>query len=373
MRLIIVILVLLISCTKKEAVKEQENQANSQLVMLSAKQAQNVNIGLCKIENRPISREIAVNGMLHVPPQNLVSITAVGGGFIENTSLLPGSKVYKGQTIVSIHNPEYITLQQDYIEAKNKLEYLELEFQRQETLSTQNITSAQALQSSTADYKTIKTKVKALAVRLKAFGFDPNTVNMDNITQNLSIKSPINGYVTKVNVNIGKFVNPTDVLFEIANTQHLHIELNVFEKDISFLQKGQKILVGLPDGSKQRKAYIHLIGREIAADRTIAVHAHLEKEDTELIPGMYVKALIESGNKQTFCLPDEAICFSNNTKIIFVKRDKNIYEAIQVVTGDSDKGYTEIIIDKNNELLNAQIVCKGNYSLLAKKDNVDEE
>lgn len=362
-----------LSCSKKEPTNNQEKYSDPNLVSLTEAQAKNVKISFCKIEKREFNHEITVTGMLHVPPQNLVSIAAVGGGYIKNTSLLPGSKVYKGQTIATIQNLDYITLQQDFLEAKNKFEYIERDYQRQQTLSSENIVSSQALQLVTSDYKSIKTKVRALEEKLLAFGFIPSKITSENISHSVDIFSPINGYVTKVNVNIGKYVTPSDVLFEIANTEHLHIELSVFEKDIHFLKKGQKIKVTLADGSSVRNAYIHLIGREIAPDRTVAVHAHLDKEDPELIPGMYIKAVIESNHKTSYCLPEQAICFSGNERIVFISKDKNIYQAIKVQTGNTDEGYTEIDLLDNDPLITNQVVCEGNYSLLSKKDNIEAE
>ena len=189
----------------------------------------------------------------------------------------------------------------------------------------------------------------------------------------MNIYSPINGFVTKVNVNIGKYVNATDVLFEIVNPDDIHLGLNVFEKDVNKLAIGQKVWAytnGNPN--KRYECEVILIGQDFAADRSVQVHCHFEAYDKSLIPGTFMNALIETAADSVLALPEEAVVRYQNNQYAFVQKDNNIFEMVQLKTGGSNSGY--IAIQENREdLANATFVTKGAYSLLMKLKNAGEE
>jgi cobalt-zinc-cadmium efflux system membrane fusion protein len=199
-----------------------------------------------------------------------------------------------------------------------------------------------------------------------------------NITNTISITSPISGYVTKVNVNIGKYLNPNDVAFEIVDTEHLHAELIVYEKDITKIKVAQSIRFSLPNESgNERGAKVHLIGREISSDRTVRIHGHLDREDAELLPGMYIKANIEVGENKTLSLPEKAIVQNAGKNYVFVKmnsehKDEFAFKMTEIAVGLSENGFTEVMLPKDVSI-SADIVINGAYDLLSKMLNSEDE
>lgn len=377
--------ILCITCKNEVAETPTENQHDEQenVVELSEAQMKTADIVLGKIEERQISGTIKVNGILDVPPQQLVSISAPLGGFLKSTVLLQGSRVSKGQAIASIENIDFVQIQQDYLEAKSNLEFAKADYERQQELAKENVNSEKTLQQSKASYASWNAKYAGLLEKLKVLNLNPTSVEQGNLKSSINLYSPIDGYVTQVNVNLGKFVNPTDVLFEIVDTEHLHAELIVFEKDIPKLKLGQKVRFTLANESKERTATIHLIGREINPDRTIQIHCHIDKEDKELLPGMYLSAVVETGTALTPAVPDEAVIDYQGTKYLFIVTEGNEtqkaqqdegthFEMIEIQTGNSELDYTEIILPENFDR-NRQIVVKGAYSLLSKLKNSAEE
>jgi len=336
-------------------------------------------VELGKIAPKNLSNVIAVNGLLDVPPQNLVSVSAPLGGFVQSTDLLQGMRVKKGQLLAVMENPDFVTIQQDYLESKSQLEYLALEYERQKELATEQVGPLKNFQQVTAQYKAMQSRVNGLKQQLAHIGLSPNGVQAGNITRTLSIYSPINGYVTEVNTNRGSYVTPTDVMFKIVDTEHLHVELTVFEKDITKLKVGQRIRFYLPNESgAERTATLHLIGREISVERTVRVHAHLDKEETQLIPGMYVKAFIELNNNTVPALPQEAVVQAEGKDYIFVFKGERQeagekmrdFQMVEIRKGVTESGYTEVVEPVVTEDL---IAVKGAYSLLAKIKNTEEE
>jgi membrane fusion protein, heavy metal efflux system len=371
--------ILVFSCEKRsedEGGEEsiENNKAASSVITLTDVQLKSAGVELGKIETRQISGSIKVSGVLDVPPQQLVTVSVPLGGFLKDTKLLEGSKVKKGQQIAIIENLDFIQIQQDYLEAKNQLEVSQLDYDRQQQLARENVNSQKVLQQAKATHLTWKAKFTALREKIRVLNLNAEEIERGNIRSTINLFSPIDGYVTQVNVNIGKFVNPADVIFKIVDTEHLHAELIVFEKDVPKLRIGQKVRFTLANETTERTATVYLIGREIGNDRTIQVHCHIDKEDTELLPGMFLSAIVETGGNRVPALPVEAIADFQGQSHVFVSTgsDKNshTFRIIPIKTGNSEGGFVEVSSD--DTLRDADIVVKGAYGILAKLKNVEE-
>lgn len=396
----------LFSCKKEVAeTKNEEHHEEEGAVELTEAQVKTAGITLGTIEQRPISGTIKVNGLLDVPPQQLVSISVPFGGFLKSTPLLQGVHVNKGQIIAVVENPDYIQVQQDYLDAKNQFEFSKADYERQQQLAAESVNSKKALQQAKAAYEGWLAKKTGLQAKLKLLNINVSKVDQGEIVSTSNVYAPISGYVTEVNVNIGKFVNPTDVLFEIVDTEHLHAELIIFEKDVPKIKLGQKVRFILANETKERTATVYLIGREISPERTIRIHSHIDKEDKNLLPGMYLKAVVEVGAIPVSALPDEAIVDFQGKKFVFLQEsaseehheekheaghkvsDKeketdtqhgaevhgSKFKAVEVKVGVSDNGFTEVNLPDTFDITATNIVLKGAYDLLSKMNNSEEE
>ena len=380
------VVMLLSSCgkTSTETATAVPHDDSTNVVEMTAAQMKVADVKLGKITRRSISGAIRASGLLDVPPQQVASVSVPLGGFVKSTSLLQGSRVRKGQLIAVIENPEYIQLQQDYLEAVTQSEFTTADYERQLQLSKENINAQKTLQQAKASNQGWLARKNGLHARLKLLHMDINAVENGNITSSVNVYSPLDGFVTEVNVNIGKFVNPTDVLFQIVDTEHLHAELTVFEKDIPKIKIGQKVRFTLANESHERTAVVYLIGRQINTDRTIRIHCHIDREDTNLLPGMYLQAFIEAGEVEVDALPDEAVVDFQNKKYIFIPGDSTVartdtvavsdgrFTMMEVNTGNSEGGYTEMLLPADWNRENA-IVVKGAYAILSKAKNKEEE
>ncbi|MBS1977864.1 MAG: efflux RND transporter periplasmic adaptor subunit [Bacteroidetes bacterium] len=389
----IVFSILIISCTHKpdeQTQTSEHHQEEENTVEFTESQYKTAAIELGKIENKQISGTIKVNGQLDVPPQQKVSVSAPLGGFLKNTPLLQGTRVKKGQVIATIENIEFVQLQQDYLEARNQLEFAEKDYERQQDLAKENVAAQKVLQQAKTTFVSWQSKVIGLKEKLKVLNISVDRLSQGEVSSEINLYSPINGYVTEVNVNIGKFVNPADILFEIVDTEHLHAELTVFEKDVPKLKIGQKVRFTLANETKERLATVYLLGREISKDRTIRIHCHIDNEDTNLLPGMYLKAIVETGGIEVPALPDRAVIDFQGKKYIFYQlaaqphaalkdesqvEHENEYHFImmEVQTGNSEMGFTEVILPENFPSETAQIAVKNAYAILSKMKNSEEE
>ncbi|MFN6089058.1 MAG: efflux RND transporter periplasmic adaptor subunit [Cyclobacteriaceae bacterium] len=373
-RLLLLLTVFWAACSKKDKSTETTTAQPTEIAHVRLSQEQQKLLGI--VLGQPILRSmngtLKANGMLDVPPQNMVTVSAPLGGFVKSTELLQGMKVKKGQTVIVLQHPDYIQLQEDYLTSKNQLEFLDLEYKRQEELAKENVTAAKALQQAKSNYFGTKAKVQGLTAKLKLININPQELENGEIQNTISIPSPISGFVTEVNVNIGMHVNPTDVLFKIIDTEHLHAEAQVFEKDVPRLKIGQQVRVYLSNENKERLAKVFLIGKEITAERTVRVHCHLEGEDPSLIPGLYFKALIETDPQQVTTLPNEAVVDFENKQYVFVeqKAGELEYEMIEISKLKSEEDFTEVALPSS--IAGRKIVLKGTYSLLSILKNTEE-
>ncbi|MGN6566856.1 MAG: efflux RND transporter periplasmic adaptor subunit, partial [Flavipsychrobacter sp.] len=238
----LLLFVFLTACSSKKTTQHAENAAktNDSTVTLTDAQIKNAGIVTGTMEQKQLSSILRLNGVIDVPPQNMVSISVPLGGFLKSTNLLPGMHIKKGDVIAVMEDQQYIQLQQDYLTAKAKIGFLENEYNRQKDLNSAQASSDKVFQQAEADYKSQQVLIAALAEKLKLAGINVDQLNETNISRSVNIHSPINGYVSKVDVNIGKYVSPTEVLFELVNPADIHLALKVFEKDLDKLFIGQK-------------------------------------------------------------------------------------------------------------------------------------
>jgi len=273
------------ACVNKQSNIEENTGAteNEHMVTLTDAQLKNTSITLGKMATRNMASILKVNGSIDVPPQNMVSISVPMGGFLKYTKLLPGMHLVKGETIATMEDQQYIQIQQDYLTAASNLRFAELEYNRQKELNVSKASSNKAYEQADAAYQNLKINVKSLSEKLKLIGIHPEQLNEKNISRSIEIHSPIDGFVSHVNVNIGKYVNPSDVLFELVNPDDIHLNLTVYEKDLDKIFIGQK-LVAYNNHKPEIKfpCDVILIGKDLSEDRSVEVHCHFEKYDKTL-------------------------------------------------------------------------------------------
>lgn len=373
----------LISCnggTKGAVETKAEEVIPEDIVELRGDQIKLANIETGAIETRSLSGTLKVSGTIAVAPQNLATVSMPLGGFVKSTSLMPGNTVRKGQTLAILENQEFVDIQQTYLETKNKFEYSEAEYNRQSELYKNDVSSKKNMQQVTSDYKSLKTQVKALEQKLALIGIDPANLHEDDISSSVALLSPISGFVKAVNVNIGKFVSPSDVLFEIVNSDKLFLELTLFEKDADKVSTGQKIRFFINNETEQHEAVIYQTGKSINADKTYKVYASVQGTCKNVLPGMYVNAIIESTSNEVVALPSDAtVSFDDKDYIFVFEKNKeeagqpfSEYRIIEVQKGVSDGGYTEIKLPEGFDISTAKVVIKGAYNLLSAKKNAGE-
>lgn len=339
------------------------------LIQVTETQFKTNGMQLGKLEEKSFPVSVAVNGTIDVPPENRAVVNATMGGYIKTAPLLQGDVVKKGQVLVTIENPEFLTMQQEYMEVHQQLTYLKAEFERQQTMKAENITSQKSFLQAESTYKSAVARHTGLSRQLQLLNISPNMVENGNISSVVTIYAPISGSISKVNVNRGTYVSPAMAILEIIDNEHVHLELSVFEKDIMSIKKGQEIEFKIPEASEETfKAEVYLVGAAMEDNRTIKVHGHLKDESqNNFLTGMFVEAAIITSSKKGMALPNEAVVMDGGSPYVLVLdkiEDGNYYfRPRQVKLSGTSSGDTAI---EPNDAFNSetQFLTKGAFGLL---------
>ncbi|HNP25008.1 MAG TPA: efflux RND transporter periplasmic adaptor subunit [Panacibacter sp.] len=366
-------IILFISCAGSKSPDESTAAPGIvNTVTLTDAQVKNAGIVTGKTMRKEISSILKLNGIVDVPPQNMVSISVPLGGYLRSTSLLPGMHVRKGDVIAVMEDQQYIQLQQDYLTAKAKIGFLRNEYERQKDLNSSQASSDKVYQQAEADYKTQQVLIAALAEKLKLAGINVEQLNETNISRSVNIYSPINGYVSQVNINVGKYVTPAEVLFELVNPDDIHLALKVFEKDLDKLFIGQQLVCYTNNNpGKKYNCEVLLIGKDLSIERNTDVHCHFETYDKSLIPGTYMNATVEVKSNDAYTLPEDAVVRFENKHYVFLKKGGNEFQMTEVTVGNTENGFIEIL--NAEDFASQELAIRGAYSILMSLKNKSEE
>jgi len=373
--------VIILSCTQKKTEEAPEEEKEQTEIALNESQYKTVGIETGFVENRNLNKVIKANGYTTVPPQNSAEVSTLIGGTVKDIFVLEGTFVNKGKVLATIQNLEVIEMQEEYHSATANIEYLQLEYNRQKTLSDENVNPRKVFQEVKAKLAAERARAQAAKDKLGALH-----VSTKGSTSLVPIVAPISGYVGNIKIAKGAYAQTGVALFEVVDNSQMHLDLNVYEKDLGSISVGQVIDFVLTNQSnKSIKGKIFGINKSFSNEsKTVAVHAKIESEDAKgLIPGMYVSANINITNTTVPALPKDAVVRNADKYFVFVEEDEHAdkheeketekgtphekeihFKAIEVIPGTTDLGFTEVkFVDRIDA--NAKIVTKGAFYLLS--------
>lgn len=367
-------------------VEDSASAPGADVVELSDAQYKSAGVTTGAIQQLNLANYVKAAGTVEVPPQQNVSISSPYGGIIRSINVIEGKMISRGEVVASLENPEFVQLQQDFMENNSQLTYLKQDLDRQEELVKENIAARKALQRVQSEYNSTASRVEGLKAKLRMINIDPSRVSNGNFLSRVNIYAPQAGYVTKVYSNIGKFIGGNEIIADIANTAELIIRVRVFEKDVQQLNLQQRIRFKAAGDSAERTAIVFLVGKDIHEDRTVDVLAKVQPAAGRLLPGMFVNAVIEHGKQETPALPEQAVVQSGGKNYIFVvdkksSRDtvannqhesKLYFKRVEVGVGVAENGFVAVTLPIDFDL-QSQVVLKGAYDILSKMMNTEEE
>lgn len=371
--IILILSIFMNGCSTNSKSSEKEVlTTEEELIVLTEEQFQSFNMELDSVLLHDFHNEVHANGKFDLPPESKASVSSFYGGAIKELKLLPGEYVKKGSLLFKLENPDFVQMQQDYLEAQGQLDYLKSNFKRQQSLYENKITSEKNFLKTKSDYTVMQVKEKSLKKKLEMMHINPNTLTTENLKTSISIVSPINGYIDQVLGVQGDFLKPAVIALTIVDIDHLHLELNVFEKDLPKLEIGQSIKFKLLDDPENTyAAKIYLINKTVDAElRTVGIHGHLIDESlkNKFNPGMYVEAEILTSTETKVALPIASVVESEGKYHVLILKEKNeagyFFEKKQIEIGQVDTTYVEIL-NSNQFEKKTLFLTKGAFSLIS--------
>lgn len=369
---LLIAILTLASCNSNEKTEaantvETEIMEDTDIITITENQFSAGNMEIGKITRQPFSTIVKANGMFAVPPENQADVSAYFAGYVKNISLLPGDAVKKGQTLFTIENPEYVQAQQDFLEAKGRLNYLKSDYERQKELMVDNVTSKKNFLKAESEYTVTLAQYQSFKKKLSLMNINPNTLTGENIRSVISVPSPLTGYVTRINATKGMYLNPSDVAITVTNTDDLHIELKIFEKDLPMVKMGQPINVRLQnDMNKVYQGKVHLVNKAInIQDRTVTIHGDLvnEAEAKLFAPGMYIEGKILTTTSEHPALPVEAVANIDNDYFALVKENGTTFKRVLIKVGPTNNGFIQIL-NSDDFKPDTEFLTKGAFNLI---------
>lgn len=355
---------------------EQEEGHNENVVRISEAQDEVLQLKFEHLQKMNLSEFVKTSGKLQVPPQNQASISSPIGANVASINVIEGDVVRKGQVLATLTHPDLIQMQVDYQESVNQLEYLKKDYERQEMLLKNNVASGKQFQQIKAEYLSLKSKNKGLEAKLQLLNINPLSVKAGNINNSVPVLATIGGAISKVEVNLGKYIEPQTELFEVLNTDELHADLKVFESDITKVKKGQNVLFQINNATGNAySANITTIGKSFEENpRAVVVHSTVSAKNTGLLPGIFITGKIMTGENEVTAVPEAAVVSEGDKSFIFVvsheddeeehghddgddhKEEKEhdhgdedhdggakiSLEMVEIITGVKDRGFIEI-------------------------------
>ena len=371
--IILFITLSLFSCSKNEETPaETAFEVSGNQISLTEQQKKNAGIETTILGNQSIANKIMLSGQINVPPQSMSEVSSSTGGIVKMARFMPGNYVSKGQTLAVVENPELAKIQQDYLQARSALSYAQKDYERQKYLNQYQASSNKVMQRALSEKQIQNAAVHGMASQLRSYGINAENVSTQNIQKTISITAPISGYISAVNVSVGQFISPSEILYTLINNNSVQLELKVFEKDLDKISLGQRVYAFTNQNpTKKYAANVILISKDFAPDRSVMVHCNLVDKNESLIPGTFMNAEVEVNAEEGFVIADDAIVTWENKQYIFEEVKPKTYKMFPVNIGNSENGYTELLnFDPKNR--NKKFVVKGAYSLLMAIKNVEE-
>ena len=355
--------------------EHSEGEANE--VMLTAKQFDAVQMEIDTLQMRNMSGYVEANGKLEVPPQNEATITTVVGANVVSIEVIEGDKVNKGQTVAYLSHPNIIQKQTDYLDAFSNSQFLKKEYERQKTLYDAGVGSGANYQKAEAEYKASRSKAKGLEAQLQQLSISAAGVRNGTIYQRVALRSPIEGFVEKVAIKTGQYVDPQTDLMEIVDTHHVHADLMVFEKDVHKVKEGQMVIFNVQSiPGKELTAEIYSVGKTFEQNpKAIHVHAEIENKEGNLIPGMYIQGRIQTENAQTIAMPEAAIAADGERFFVFSAEKEGedwSFKPIEVTKGTHDGDWIAVDFLSEQEP-NTKYAYNNGYYLMAEMKKGESE
>jgi membrane fusion protein, heavy metal efflux system len=343
---------------------ESENQNDFIEIKKSQFESENMELGVPSY--RTFTEKVPFTGKIVTSANGLVKISLPLTGIVQHFYCNEGQKVQKGQVLLNVSGNEMIDIQKEYAESSAILKKLSSEYERIKELYKENIGTQKELISAESVYKAEKAKNMALRMKLKTMHLEPEKIEDALFSHTYPLKSPINGYITKIHAKAGQYTEQHSVVMEILDEKQFLIKLSLFTKDINKLKTNQKIQFNFIDNKGgSYSARLSTLNKTINEEsKTLDCLAEIEdSQNMNIINNQFVEGYIIVDTLSLISVPLEALVKTENeTFILNLEKEENeiyYFSKIRVITGISNQEF--VALQKTTGI--HKILLKGVYNL----------
>jgi len=327
---------------------EEHDPEHDNHLQLSIEDIKKMGIHIQEAKNGEINQILSTRGVIIMHPDNLAHILPKIPGVAKDTFKNIGDSVKQGEVIAVLESREMADSKATYLGSLEKQQLAQTLLDREARLKEKKVSAEHDYLTAKSAYEEAKINTHLARQKLRAFGIldeEIDTLQKENNPdlRLYEIRSPIDGTIIHRHITRGEFIENTAIIYEIANLDNVWVEIGVYPKDLSSVNNGQMVDIGLPGENLTEKAKIIFVSPIIKEDTINAkAVAELSNKDRKWRPGSFVTVnIFTNKSKAPVIVPKEAVQNIDNQEVIFVQTD-NGFEKRQVETGMSDANNVEI-------------------------------
>ncbi|MBN9133168.1 MAG: efflux RND transporter periplasmic adaptor subunit [Nitrosospira multiformis] len=324
----------------KPAVKEEvvaKEPENANLVTLEPEKMHHIRIGKPTLIN--IADKLQAPSQVEVDEHRLVRVGANVTGRIIDVYAMLGDNVEAGLELARISSPELTQAQLAYLRAFSLETLAEKAAERARHLLAADVISVAEMQRRESELQVSRAELGAAADQLRLLGMDNRALNKlgkdGTIMPSVAIKSSKPGIVIERNVAIGQVVQPSDLLFQVADLSSVWVVGDVPEQIARHVQVGQHVEIHVPAlGNISFDGLIIFVADTVnPLTRTVMVRTVVENPRRKLKPAMLASMHILDNPVESLVVPETAVVRENNRDYVFLVQGDNRFLRVPVELG----------------------------------------
>jgi len=318
-------------------------------VSSAAAQAKNP-VKVAPAELAKLAGDIQVVGTVTFHEDHFAVVGPLVPGRISRVSAGVGDKVKRGQVIAEIESSDVGQARAELVSAKARFAAADANLKRETDLAEKMISSVREKELARAQWETEQAGVRAAIMRLRAIGLSPADVaeaERHDLGGRVQMRAPISGTVIERKVTLGQAVERATDAFNIADTSHVWVTLDLYEKDLSRVHVSQEVEMRTDarPGETFRGRVAFIVPVIDQTTRTAKVRLEFPNPGDVLHAGQLVTARIiadpKQGTAEVLAVPRSAIEQVEGKTVVFVKSG-DAFERRSVLVGTSGGEQVEI-------------------------------
>ena len=290
-------------------------------IQLTPQRMQNIGIVLGKVESKSVNLELRFYGNVQVDERRQAYVQTRFAGWIRKVYAdATGNFIRKGQPLFTIYSPDLVTTEQEYLLAKKN----------SDTLQQSSVNGVASGASSLFN-----------AAKERLLQWEVSPVEIDKLDQtgkaitDLTINSPVSGYITQKNALPNMYVQPETMLYTVADLSDVWVLAQVFQSDAGKIKPGDpaEITVDAYPGRVFNGRVDYVLPQFDMNTRTLPVRLVFPNPGLKLRPGMYVNVRVKVPMGRQFVVPASAAFHSGTKNLIFVYGGEGSIEPREVELG----------------------------------------